>query len=220
MPLLAALAARRIGGICDHIAERRPVYTLIIAGECLVVFQGVLWRRAFSAGFAGALPRLAELDSANLLVLLALGIAMLAVAVFARRGKWEATVLLIAGLGMGYGALRNVDRALWSNRDEVAAIEAVNRLVPPDGRVLDGFTGYAALRPHLWYYWWVNEYSLALVPEEDREVRLLAQLEKSPPAAVLYDGNLKLLPLPVRDWIETHYEPADPPVLWLPRRDQ
>jgi hypothetical protein len=220
MPLLAALAARQIIRLCDHVAERRPVYTLIITGECLVVLQYVLWRRAFSAGFAGALPRLAEPESSNLLVLFALGIAMLAVAVFARRGKWEATVVLVAGLGMGYGALRNVDSALWSNHDQVAAIDAVNRYVPPDGRVLDGFTGYAALRPHAWYYWWINEYSLALVPDEDRDVRLLAQLEESPPAAVLYDRNLRLLPLPVRDWLEGHFEPADPPVMWLPRRDQ
>jgi hypothetical protein len=99
----------------------------------------------------------------------------------------------------------------------VAAIEAVNRHVPPDGRVLDGFTGYGALRPHAWNYWWINEYSLALIPEQDRETGLLSVLEDAPPAAVLLDTNLELLPPRVIDWIQTRYEPSDPAVLWLPR---
>ena len=117
---------------------------------------------------------------------------------------------------MGYGALRDVDAALWSNGKQVAAIEAVNRQVRPDGRVLDGFTGYGALRPHEWYFWWINEYSLALVPDEERETGLPALLEEHPPAAVLFDEHLELLPRPVLDWIRAHYEPAEPPVLWLP----
>ena len=96
-------------------------------------------------------------------------------------------------------------------------IESVNRHVPPDGRVLDGFTGYGALRPHAWYYWWINEYSLALVSPRDREAGLLHVLEDSPPAAVLFDSNLELLPRHVIDWIEAHYAPSDPSVLWLPR---
>src|SRR5205807_180354 len=52
---------------------------------------------------------------------------------------------IIAAVGMSYGAWRNVQTACWSNAEQVTAIEAVNRHVPPDGRVLDGFTGYGAL---------------------------------------------------------------------------
>lgn len=218
MPLLACLAAHQIVGLCERLAERRAVLTVIVAGECLVLVEFILWRRAFRAGAAGALPRLAELELVNVLVLLALGIALVSVVVAARREKWEAALLLLAGLGMGYAALRNVDSALWSNRDQVAAIEAVNRQVPPEGRVLDGFTGYAVLRPHAWYFWWINPYSLALVPEQDLEVRLLIRLEESPPAAVLFDQNVELLPRHVLDWIQIHYEPGEPAVLWLPRR--
>src|SRR5207248_2112456 len=127
-----------------------------------------LWRRAFWAGFSGPLPRLAELDAANAAVPLALAAALVAVAAVARWGRLEAAVLLVAGLGMGYGILRDVDLVFWSNREQVAAIEAVNRQIPPDRRVLDGFTGYGALRPHAWYFWWINEYSLALIAENDR----------------------------------------------------
>jgi 4-amino-4-deoxy-L-arabinose transferase-like glycosyltransferase len=127
------------------------------------------------------------------------------------------SLLIIAAVGMSYGAWRNVQTARWSNAEQVTAIEAVNRHVSPDGRVLDGFTGYGVLRPHAWYYWWINEYSLALIPQRDREAGLLHVLEESPPAAVLFDSNLELLPRRVVDWIEAHYEPADPAVLWLPR---
>jgi hypothetical protein len=217
MPLLAALAARRIIRLGEHIADRRPVITLIVAGECLVVLQFALWRRALQGGAAGALSRLSDVAAANTLVLVALGVALVGVALLARRGNLLAALLVLGGLGMTYGVLRDADLALWSNREQVAAIDAVNRQVPTDGRVLDGFTGYAPLRPHAWYYWWVNEYSLALIPEEELRVRLPALLEDSPPAAVLYDQNLRLLPQPVQAWIETHYAPADPPVLWLPR---
>ncbi len=195
----------------------RGVYSVIIAGTCLVLAQSALWRRAFWADAgAGALPRLSEIDDANVLVLLALAIALAGVVVAAYRRQGEA-ILLLAGLGMGYGMLRNVDIALWSNADQVAAINAVNRHVSPNGRVLDGFTGYGALRPHAWYYWWINEYSLALVPEEEREVQLLKLLEESPPTAVLFDSNVARLPPRVRDWICAHYRPGKPAVLWLPR---
>src|SRR5205823_1712748 len=100
-------------------------------------------------------------------------------AALARRSKLDGAVLFIAMLGMGHAVLRNVDTALWSNADHVAAIEAVNRHVPPDGRVLDGFTGYGALRPHAWYYWWINEYSLALISPRDQETGLLRVLKDS-----------------------------------------
>jgi hypothetical protein len=35
---------------------------------------------------------------------------------------------------------------------------------------------------------------------------------------VLFDSNVRLLPHSVQDWIRDHYEPAEPPLLWLPRR--
>jgi hypothetical protein len=220
IPLLAALAARRIAVFLEHLVERRAVLTVIFISESLIILQFLLWRRAYAAGLAGALPRLAEWDPSNTVAMLVLGVALLAGAACARRQKWEAAGLLLVVLGMAYGVLRDVDRALWSNREQVAAIETVNRDVPTDGRVLDGFTGYAALRPHVWYYWWINDYSLALVPDDERDSGLLDLLERTPPAAVLYDSHLQLLPPRVRNWIELHYQPSDLPVLWLPRRPQ
>src|SRR5205807_2071891 len=124
----------RIVVVCDRVAVRRSVIGVIIAGELTVMTQFVLWRRAFWAGFSGPLPRLAELSDANAAVLLALAAALVAVAAVARWGRLEAAVLLVAGLGMGYGILRDVDLVFWSNLEQVAAIEAVNRQIPPDRR--------------------------------------------------------------------------------------
>ena len=216
MPLLAALAARRIVAVCDRVTERGNVFAVIAVAECLVVAQSVLWRRAYLAGFGGALPQLTAVDSFNALVLLALAVAIVAIAVAAVRRQGTAAVLLIAGSGMGYGVLRNVDIALWSNRAQIATIAAVNRQIPPEGRVLDGFTGFGVLRPHEWYYWWINEYSLALVPDEELQISLLTRLQQNPPAAVLFDRNLERLPENVLVWIRANYDPAEPPMLWLP----
>jgi hypothetical protein len=217
MPLLAVLAATRIVAVCERVSERRLVIAPIAVGACLLVVDSVLWRRANFAGFGGALPRLTDVESANVLVMLALAAVMVAIVVAAAREHRTAAALLVAGSGMGYGVLRDIDRALWSNRDQVAAIEAVNRQVPREGRVLDGFTGYGVLRPHEWYYWWINEYSLALVPDEELRTGLLSRLQQNPPAAVLFDRNLTQLPDNVRDWIHENYRAAEPAVLWLPR---
>ena len=217
MPLLAALAASRIVAICERVPQLRHFIALIALGECLVAAESVLWRRACFAGPAGALPHLAQTESANVLVLLVVAATMLALLVAAARRQWTHVVILIAGSGMGYGTLRDIDRALWPNHVQIAAIEAVNRQVPPEGRVLDGFTGYGVLRPHAWYYWWVNEYSLALVPEEELRTGLLARLQPNPPAAVLFDRNLERLPKDVLDWIRANYQPTDLDVLWLPK---
>ena len=218
MPLLAALAAARVVAVCDRVADRRTVISVIVAGECLVIAQSLFWKRASFAGFGGALPRLTDVESANSIVLLVLAVALVAIAFAAARRQWTAAVLLAAASGMGYGVLRDVDTALWSNRMQVAAIEAVNRQVPPEGRVLDGFTGYGVLRPHAWYYWWINEYSLALAPGEELRTGLPERLKRNPPAAVLFDRNLEKLPAHVLDWIRANYEPAEPSILWLPRQ--
>ena len=217
MPFLAVLAARRLVQWCERAIARRTDVAVITAGLFLAVMQSVLWQRAYWAGFSGGLPRLGEMGATNAPVLLTFAAVLVGIVALARRGRVDTAILLAAALGMGYGILRDIDMALWSNRHQVVAIEAINRRVPPDGRVLDGFTGYGALRPHEWYYWWINEYSLALIPPDVREKGLLNVLEATPPAAVLFDQNLNLLPPRVSDWIKAHYTPTDLAVLWVPR---
>ena len=82
--------------------------------------------------------------------------------------------------------------------------------------MLDGFTGHGALRRHAYYYWWINEFSLALMKPEERSTLLLEELEKNPPAAVLFDRNLRQLPPSVVEWLEKNYQPVREP-LWRPK---
>ncbi len=216
MPLLAALAANRLIAFMDC---RPAVFgtTAAFASVLLLCLgESFLWERAFVQGEQGALPHLTSRALAVVLGCVPCFFILNLVALASWKKHWPRFVGICAGLGLGYGVLRDIDSALWSNRTQVATIENVNRQVPVDGRVLDGFTGYGVLRPHAWYYWWINEYSLALVSDDDR-ARLLARLQKNPPAAVLFDQNLERLPANVVDWIRANYEPAEPNVLWLRR---
>jgi hypothetical protein len=214
MPFLAALAGSRIAGVLADATNRGQVIAIIVAGAILATLQAVLWRRAYSSGFSGSLPRLAGLESSNAVVLLVLACAMCAIVVLALRRQGGFALFVMTGLGMTYGVLRDIDLALWSNGKQVVTIEEVNRQIAPDERVLDGFTGLAALRRHAWYYWWINEYSLALVPQLEREGALLERLKSDPPAGILFDRNVELLPADLLAWIREKYEPVDPPPLW------
>jgi len=217
MPLLAALAANRIIGLIDCKPSSRGIVAAIAFALILCLGEVIVCERAILQRENGALSHLTSTVPVVFVVLVGCGLMFVPVALVTVRQKWPRFIRVCAALGMSYGVLRNIDTALWSNRDQVVMIETVNRQVAPEGRVLDGFTGYGALRPHAWYYWWVNEYSLALVPEEERRTGLLARLQQHPPAAVLFDQNLEQLPDNVLGWIRANYQPADHNILWLPR---
>lgn len=120
-------------------------------------------------------------------------------------------------LALGYGVCRQLDQLTWSNTGQVAAIGQLQQQVPPGGRVLDGFTGWGALRPHAYRIWWLNEFSLGLVPAADLERELLELFDRDPPEAVLDDESLQRLPRSVRRRIEADYEPVEPAPLRLRR---
>jgi hypothetical protein len=84
----------------------------------------------------------------------------------------------------------------WPNRDQLAGMEFVQKLVPPDQPVLDGFTGYGALRPHAWYWYWVNEHTLAMI-RAAHQSRIPSQLTRQGiPALVIVDSSLETLLTP------------------------
>jgi hypothetical protein len=226
MPLLAILAADRLRA-WSTIAVKPPAWLLAGAfGLLLAIAEFALAWRALGLNQNGPLAHLTRaLGPGAAKTLLPLLLSLLAAVV----GLWQATyrknlpavLAILAALGMFHAMLRNVDFALWSNRPQIAAVEAVHRAVGPEETVLDGFSGFGALRQHAYYYWWINEYSLALMTPEEREGQLLAGLKNSPPAAVIFDRNLKLLPPSVTDWIRENYRPSgNTPVgesdwLWL-----
>ena len=71
--------------------------------------------------------------------------------------------------------LLNLDSLCWSNRGQTAAIAQVCWLVGPDETVLDGYTGLGAFRHHAYYYWWLNPYSLKLMPPAAPQNRICLQ---------------------------------------------
>ena len=125
-------------------------------------------------------------------------------------------VFPMAILGMSYAVARDANGWLWSNRPQVALIERVNSLASLEETVLDGFSGYGALRPHASYFWWINRYSLALMTSQDK-AQLLKLLEDRSPAVVLYDRELKSW-LEIQAPLEAGYSPTAEPPIWIRRR--
>jgi 4-amino-4-deoxy-L-arabinose transferase-like glycosyltransferase len=180
----------------------------------LVVLEAFLAANAGDRGADGALPHLLDRFSTTAIDVFAVGfipaVAIAAAVCLARRYR-AGVVLWLAVLGFGYAGLRNVDALCWSNREQVAALEQVGRLVGPDETVLDGFTGLGAFRRHAYYYWWLNPYSLAFMQAESGEQDLLARLKQSPPKLICVDENVRSL-RDVMAWIEENYRPVEPPL--------
>jgi len=221
-PVLSALAAVRILAWRGETPPRLVRIAGIALSLALPASQIALWRRAWNLDQTGALPALVEVSGRMSLIgpLVVPGVVLLLMmtAWLALRRRWSVAVALLSALGMFHAVLRNIDTALRTNGEQVRRVEVVQRHVPPDGTALDGFSGFAVLRPHAYYYWWINEYSLALMTRAEREGELLEALERTPPSAILFDEHLRLLPESVTSWIRERYEPlADEPWLWLPR---
>jgi hypothetical protein len=180
----------------------------------LVVFEAFMAAHAANRGADGALPHLLDRFSTLAIDVFALGfipLVAIAVAVCLARRRRAGVVLWLAVLGFGYAGLRNLDVLCWSNREQVALIATVDRLVGPDETVFDGFTGLGVFRRHAYYYWWLNPYSLNLMEGESREPRLLASLKRSPPKLICVDENVEKLP-GVMEWVEENYRPIEPPL--------
>ncbi|MGQ0637646.1 MAG: ArnT family glycosyltransferase [Planctomycetaceae bacterium] len=221
LPLLAALAARRLI-VWNELAPSRGTWlaarlvaTLLIAGGVAQTLRDV------SLQSLGSLPHLAghspawRASSPGVAVLITMaGVAIWLIVLFGR-WRWRAVVTLLAVLGMFHAAVRNLDTHVWPNHEQIATMGEVHAAAGPEESVLDGFSGYGALRPHAYYYWWINEYSLALMTPAERGPELLAALEAAPPAVVLLDSELERTPPEVLDWIRANYRPGARSPMWV-----
>jgi hypothetical protein len=180
----------------------------------LVVFEAFLAAHAANRGADGALPHLFDRFSTiaiDVFAIVFIPVVAIVAAVCLARRRRAGVVLWLAVLGFGYAGLRNLDALCWSNRDQVALLATVDRLVGPDETVFDGFTGLGVFRRHAYYYWWLNPYSLNLMEGESREQGLLASLKRSPPKLICVDENVMKLP-GVMEWVEENYRPIEPPL--------
>lgn len=190
------------------------------AGGGLLLVAQLAWMvRGWMRQAAGPFPHLSGENPVGMSLLtigffwLAWGLGWMGVA-NDRRERWLAWG---GALALGYGICRQLDLLAWSNSAQVAAIEQLNEQVPPEGRVLDGFTGWGAFRPHAYRIWWLNEFSLGLVTPAELERELLDLFDRNPPEAILDDESLRRLPDSVRSRIEADYDPVEPAPLRLRR---
>ena len=197
---------------------RRPRLALPLGGVLLVA-QLVWLSRGWLRGETGPFPHLVGENPLGP-ALLAMGLFWLAWGLGWRGALSDRRHRVWAwggALALGYGVSRQLDLLTWSNAEQVQAIEQLHARVPPEGRVLDGFTGWGALRPHAYRIWWLNEFSMGLISAPDLERELLELFDQQPPDAVVDDENLQRLSPAVRARIETDYEPVEPAPLRVRR---
>ncbi len=218
-PWLALLAARRLMQVVEHASLRWLLVWVAPTALVLAMLQQQLWLRAELLGDDGALPWLSQSMTPATYPVAWAFLLLFAGAVFAAsQGRRGAAVTCLSLLGMVYSLFRLVDAYAWPNYVQVATMHEIHKSVKADGRVFDGFTGLGALRQHSLYWWWINDYSWQMMPETER-AGILESLKKMPPGAVLFDAELRRLPEPVKDWIESRYRPTGLGALWLPNEE-
>lgn len=224
-PWVAVLAGCQLVDWSRRDVRRSSLLAAGLIGTLAIAVQGALGGRAFSLQTQGALPHLtAALWQAGIaptvFLVLFLVVAALGLWWCVQRHRWQAVVTIVAAMGMFHAVLRGMDGAVWSNAEQIRRMSALETRVGADGTVFDGYSGFGALRPHAYFYWWINEYSLALMKPAERDEELLAALQEKPPAVVLFDSDLARLPDSVTGWIRAHYEPLEGETwLWVPKGD-
>lgn len=98
----------------------------------------------------------------------------------------------------------------WSaiQRGQRQRIERLMQATGPDDRIFDGFTGYAALRPHAFFYYWINDHSWPMLSDAERDSGVLEALADPRTRVVLYDQYLRrLLPGAAQRYIVRNFVP-------------
>lgn len=115
--------------------------------------------------------------------------------------------LLWSGLALVALGRIAIPHVLWSGAAQRADLALVNRLVAPDQRVLDGFTGLGCLRPHALYWWWINQHSLRLMDRLGSVAEVERAIAAGTPALVIVDEHIQTLGPPVRSALLARYRP-------------
>jgi Dolichyl-phosphate-mannose-protein mannosyltransferase len=215
MPFLAILAGTRIARFWEREGSRAEAVWIGLAALLLGAVHFGLWHRAAGSQLAGPFPRLTALSTMAWIVPAAIVTLTGTILLLCGTRRFLAARSLLCLFGMTYGALRLADLSLWSNATQVAAIAQVHERIPENRPILDGFSGLGALRPHAWYYWWINDYSLGLIDESELQHKHLLRLQSAPPAGVLFDEQIAKLPQSVVDWIRISYQQVPGTILWV-----
>ena len=114
---------------------------------------------------------------------------------------WTAMLLLALGRVA-------IPHAYWSREYQYRAMQLVNGLVDADQPVLDGFTGWGCLRPHAFYWWWINPHSEALMRQEGALAGLARCVDDAVPALIILDRSLANVEDVIRPGLTANYDLA------------
>jgi hypothetical protein len=205
-------------------ADRKPAWLPMIVCVTVFVVAPAVWLISLAGGrFADDLaPWLTSGRPALYSWLDKLSFSLFAVGALialARRRVGLAVMWLAMLLpALGRDAVFHV---FWHRAGQMRQLAVVHELVPRDEMVLDGYTGYGCLRPHAFYWWWINHHSIPLIERERALPALRETLATGKPALVIQDANLRSLEPVIGETLRTRYRPvaelADGTVLWQRR---
>jgi hypothetical protein len=196
--LAVPLAAVVLAGEARRLARlaRRRVSASIVGVSWLVI--GLSWLTLGTIRLFSMFPSrvIQHFSWTPYAVLVVMGMVMLVSYWIARR-DWMARV--------GYGcwvvalALPSLQQIAnthfyWPNRTQRDDIATLERLVPTHEAVLDGFTGLGYRRPHLSYWWWINEHTLPMMLQKGDDRQIVADVAHGKPGLILVDQDLQRLP--------------------------
>jgi hypothetical protein len=134
-----------------------------------------------------------------------------------RWGSSRAAAALALLLAVGLGAplthrLRPFDR----NDTQWALLETIHTHVPPNGPVLDAWSGLGVFRPHVDFFPQRNVEMRKMLPA-GWERRLLDDLQsgRAAPRALVGDREFRALNPDWDRWISENFEPVNGNVVWL-----
>ena len=171
-----------------------------------------LWFFALLALFPyRAIFRADPLAYAQSAIMLALfGILSVAVSRARRREAWMPLAVGLALITIVPLVRVGTTLPRLGNNDQRERVEYLLANTRPGDAVFDGYTGYGVFRPHAYYFWFLHEEVQAMLPESDKNSRLLAALEITRPAIAITDSWVATLPPQVQTYLANNYEGTTP----------
>jgi hypothetical protein len=78
----------------------------------------------------------------------------------------------------------------WRHQEQTRHIQQLMAVTDPDDAFFDGFTGYGALRPHAFYYFWINHHSWPMISVSERTAGIIGALQSPRTRVLLFDQQL------------------------------
>lgn len=206
--LMAPLAAIIIGGALADLSEDssgvyRKAWSIVFA---LTFFAFGVWMRwpYLRPFFDNYRPLPIVYGNLDLLCVAMLLIATLGWLMFGRKARWTVwMILLLPGAGRVF-----IPHLYWpTNHSQWQELQAVHEVVRPDEKVLDGFSGLGCLRPHAYYFWWINHHSIPLMQQQNALEPLRESVLRGEPVVIILDRELDQLRTFLGPAITRRYRP-------------